>query len=225
MSAGLGDLKIADVLLSMEMKQNIENDVTLRALVMARLQGEQELAAEKSKTDSGASRVPELSARLQKINDQLQQWYEKLMVQSLELMERTLKDEASSKRSLAAYVGEIRKRKEDEVAILGQRMLQWDQRSADLKEQQDSLNKLKAQFRLVQANAFIDDTRVQQMITAVTVPDMPSWPTWPAFIWPGAAAGFAIGGLLALRLAHVRARRGQPRISAPLPAAAAFPLA
>lgn len=219
-----GDLEIAGVLLPLEMKQVIGNDATLRTLVLARFQAEQDLAAENSKANSDASRAKELSARLQTISDQLQQWYAKLALQSLELLEKTLQDDAASKRAQAAYVGQIRKRKEDEVNLIGQRMLQWDQRSADLKEQQDSLNRLKAQFRLVLANAYIDDTRVQQMITAVTVPDTPSWPTWPAFIWPGAAAGFAIGGLLALRLASVRARRGQPRISAPLPAANAFPV-
>jgi uncharacterized protein involved in exopolysaccharide biosynthesis len=208
-ATGVSDLEIANVLLSPEMKRSIENDDTLRTLIKTRLQWEQELAAEQGKNGPTSSRLAEITARLREINDQIIQTRNKLTLGTLESLEMILRDEAVRKRSLASYVGEIRKRKEDETNNLGQQMLQWDQKVADVKEAQDTLNRMRAQLRLAQANQFIDDTRVHSIIdiAATAVPTNPSWPEWSPFVETGAAAGLVVGGLLALGLAQARSRR------------------
>lgn len=213
--ASMTDLEIADVLLTLEMKQYIENDYNLRTLINTRLQWEQERVAELSKNNldqtastgagprttlAGMTHLKEIDARLKEIAAQLETTRSKLKLDALERMEKTLKDESTSKRALAAYIGEIRKRKEDEVNILGQRLLEWDQRVADNKEQQESLNKMKGQLRLTQANQFTDNTRVQQMFDEPAVPNSPSWPKWYMIIPLGTFAGLGLSAMMAYLL-------------------------
>ena len=224
-SVDMQDVANADVLLSPEIRRDMEDDATLRALVLSRMQYEQELAIENGKTNPGSSRIPELTKRIEVIDKQLQETHDKLLLDALKRMAKMLEDEASSKRSLASYIGQIRKSKEDDVNILGQKLLQWDQRVADVKQMQESVNKLKAQEFLEKANQFFDDTRVKPVIdlAAIVVPTEPSWPEWPEFIWSGAAAGLVVGGLAAMGLAGARARRLNPPPQPALPTSGAFP--
>lgn len=219
------DVKIAEVLLSLEMKQFLAKDATLQSLTLSRLQGEQELAVEKDKP--GSSRVSELTKRIEVIDKQVEETRGKLQVDALQLMEKTLKDEAISKRAVAAYIGDIRKQKEAAVSILGQRYLQWDQMVAEVTNLQDMVNKIRTQFRLAQANLSIDDTRMRPTIdiAAIPVPTEPSWPEWQEFVWDGAAAGLVLGALAALGLGRARARRLDLILQSALPATHAFPTA
>jgi uncharacterized protein involved in exopolysaccharide biosynthesis len=217
----MSDVEIAGLLLTPEQKRAIENDATLRTLVLNRMQCEQELAIEKG--ISGSNRVAELTTRLGVIDKQIRETRDKLLLDALASTAKTLEDEAVSKKTLASYFGQLRKDKEVEVTTLGQRLLQWDQMVADVKQLQDTLNKMRTEEILLKANQSVDDTRVKPVIdvAATPVPAEPSWPEWPPFVGTGAAAGLAAGALAALVLAFARVRRFT---SPALPAANAFPM-
>jgi len=209
-AAAMNDEEIADRLLSLEMKQYLENDATLRTLVNTRMQWEQELASEKAKANGAESRVREITGRLQTIEEQLTRTRDKLKVEALQRMEKTLADEAGSKRGLADYIGSIRSAKERVVNDYGQRLLAWDQKLADVRAQQEFLNSMISQVKMAQANAFLDDTRVRQMVDVPAVPLDTDWPEgeeWAANGGMGAARGLVAGGMLALLLGWARVRR------------------
>jgi hypothetical protein len=218
-TAGKSDLEIADELISLEMKQNIENDFNLRTLSNTRFSWEQERAGEMATTEPRKARLGEIEARLKAIDEQIRITRDKLRIDALQRMEKTLQDEAANKRSQANYIGIVRSDKEKEVDALAPRLLVWDQKLAEVKETQDSLNKIKAQLRLAQANLNLDDTRVRPIgsIDATLVPTEPSWPRWYTFFPVGAVAGFFIGGLIAVLQARAYSRWLRTQGSSPPP--------
>jgi len=209
--AGMSEVEIADLILSLEMKQYIENDFTLRTLINTRYQWEQQLAAEKSKPAPSGTTLKEIKARLDEIETQTSIVRDKLKIDALQRMAKTLEDESTSKRALADYIGTIRSAKEQEVNDLGQRLLQWDQRVADLKSLQELVTRMRNQVKLAVANSFTDDTRVKQMIDAPAVPVNPSWPKWYMFIPLGTMAGLGLSALIAYLLLLADTRIRTPR--------------
>lgn len=230
--AAMSDLEVADVVLPLDMKQYVENDFNLRTLLNTRASWEQEKVAELSKlgltpkdaasattTGTGRSpmasmlRVAEIDARLSKIDDQVTETRNKLKTDALQRMEKTLKDDATSKRLLAGYIGAIRKEKEKDVNDLGQKLLAWDQQVSDVKQLQDSVNKMKAQLLLEKANQSTDDTRIKAIIdpASTPIPDMPSWPHWYTFISLGSLAGLGLSALISYMLFVTDKRVRTPR--------------
>ncbi|HEY4330041.1 MAG TPA: polysaccharide biosynthesis tyrosine autokinase, partial [Phycisphaerae bacterium] len=211
------DLEIAEVLLPLEMKQYIENDYTLRGLLSSKMSWEQEkagLIAGATGLNTPAqyrSKEMEIDARIAKIDEQVNETRSKLKTDALARTEKQLEDEAGKTAALADYIRKARDLKSDEVKGYALVVQEFQGKYDQLIEMQNSVNKMRDEYTLANANRFTDDTRIQQMLNDPAEPDAPSWPKWYMFIPMGTAAGLGLSAMLAYLLVLTDTRIRTPR--------------
>jgi hypothetical protein len=197
-----------EVPLSPDLLLSVENDVTLKALIAARLNWEQERVVALV-PNANPQHLAEIEARLKKIDEQIAGTRKTLTDDARTRMVKMLDGEAVNRRFLASYMGDIRKKKEDIVTAIGQDLLVWQQRLDELKEAGDTLAKLRYQLSMAQAGRAVDDSGIAKLDDPL-LPDKPVGLDWEAF-WPWgivwAAVGLFTGLLAAWRLAWRRACR------------------
>jgi len=199
-----------EVPLSSDLLMQVENDFKITSLQQERLQWEQERAAAEKDRSTTPQRLEQIDARLKKIDDQIDAMRTKLMKDARDRMQKFLEDEATTKRFLADFIGNIRKQKEEIVTGIGQNLLVWQQKVDALKEQQDLVYKLRTQYNSINTNSRTDDTRVTQ-IGQPSVPYLPSWPKWYQFFPVGTLAGLGLSALLAYLFVLTDTRVRTPR--------------
>ncbi len=196
-----------EVELSADLQERVDNDATLKSLLAARLNWEQEKASA-SRIDPSTQLIAQIDARLQKINEQVDSLRKQLLAEARARMEKTLQDAAVIQRFTANYLGQIRQAKEAIITGIGQDLLDWQHRMDELKEQGDLVSKLRSQYNMFQANQ-TDDTRVAQIDEPV-IPDQPVYPEWWTTLPAPSAAGLALALIPACLLAWGYRRRMMP---------------
>ncbi len=207
-----------EIELTPDLKQEIENDQTLRSLQASRLAWEQEMVAELSRIGTprdgsapSSQRTREIVAREAEIDRQLEVTRKKLNEDARKRMEEAYSNDSTNKLALAQYVGDKRTEEEKVVRGLGQELMSYQQRVDKLNEDFTLLGKIRDQKALADMNRFTDDTRVQQLIDTPAIPDHPSWPKWYMFIPLGTVAGLGLSALLAYLLTLTDTRVRTPR--------------
>jgi capsular exopolysaccharide synthesis family protein len=200
-----------EIKLTPEMEQYIEQDPTLRSLMNQRLGLEQDMAVEKNRASPSLARLKEIEIREGEVDRQVSETRKRLREDATNRMVEAYSTDAINKVYLAHYVSDKRTEEELVVRGLGQDLMSYQQKVDDLKQQQDLLNKMRAQRALTHANQYTDDTRIQQLIDDPATPDRPSWPRWYMFIPLGAIAGLGMSALLAYLLTLTDTRVRTPR--------------
>jgi capsular exopolysaccharide synthesis family protein len=195
--------------LTPDLEQWIKDDAQFRTLENTRLSLEQDRSGMVA-----AGTTPRLlagiDARLAKAAEQLDAARKDLAARAVA---RVAADARARLEALSAQAGHLRqahRAKQDEVKLLDASLVQHQQKVDELKAQEDILDKLRRQETLATLGSSTDDTRIQQIVSAVEPTD-PVSPALAVYLPTGAAAGLAVALALAYLLTAADTRVRTPR--------------
>ncbi len=184
----------------------IENDPTLRWLDNQRLSWLQEQNVELGKAAPSRARLKEIDDRLKSIADQRKVERNRLRWEAAERMLTRAVDDANSQRALKVDAEKERSQTSETVLRIGEKLMDYQQRSDQLKAKEQLFSDFDREYRLEQLNGG-NDQRIQ-VLAAAMKPDVRSSPRWYTYIPLGTMAGLGLSGLLAyiLFLSDTRVR-------------------
>ncbi|HVS71827.1 MAG TPA: polysaccharide biosynthesis tyrosine autokinase [Phycisphaerae bacterium] len=196
--------------LTADARAYVENDPQLRTLIAMKDQYEQEKAALTSQAGAAAQVARELDQKMAKCDEQIRQTRDQL---SNEARQRMVELADAEYKKVEAQLQSLTKERDDKdifVADLDHKLVDYQQRSADLTRAQDVLDKVSAQYTTAQLKSPFDDSRVRKFGGDAVPADASdvAWPVHWKFIIPGTLLGLLLsfgGGYLA-ELLNTRVR-------------------
>ncbi|HVX84070.1 MAG TPA: polysaccharide biosynthesis tyrosine autokinase [Phycisphaerae bacterium] len=188
----------------------VENDPRLRTLIATKDALEQQKVATAAQSGAAAQAVRELDQRMAKCDEQIRETRDQL---SNEARQRMVELADAEYKKVAAQLDSMTKDRDDQnklVEGLDRKLVDYQQRSAELTRQQSMLDKVSAQYQTAQLKSPFDDSRVRKFGGDAVPADASdvAWPIHWKFIVPGALLGLLLsfgGGYLA-ELLNTRVR-------------------
>ncbi len=184
----------ASLPLTSEMQQYVENDPQLRNLIATRFALDQQRAVTIETSGTGSRALQEIDTRMATVNDQIRTLRDQLANQARQLMIETAE---TKYKVLAAQLQNMQQRRDEKdkwVADLDRRLVEYQQRTEELKSQQAILENLRGQLTLANLRTPLDDSRVSKFggdAIPAEISDV-AWPVHWKFIVPGALLGLLL---------------------------------
>jgi capsular exopolysaccharide synthesis family protein len=196
--------------LTAEALQYVDNDPQMRTLIATKFALEQQRAVYVEQSGASSRAVQETDLRIKTVNDQIAQTREQL---SNEARQRMVELAEGEYKKLSAQLQNLQQRRDEKdkwVADLDRKLVDYQQRTAELTRQQEILDKVSNEYTTAQLKSPLDDSRVRKFAGDAVPADLSdiAWPIHWKFIVPGGLLGLLLsfGGAYLAELLNTRVR-------------------